>query len=477
MVDDIRKSIADKVEKALVHTYERKTKAGQTVTVQEHRDKRQDAKQSQPSMKAPKMPESQKMGRGPRQSSSPDSSLRSPSAPPVNSAKMPSPSAGVKRVATSASPLGQDTQRKVFSSNRSQSKPVPASLGANVRNNTRSVDSKYSLNDNEAIKPTSKDIIPQSEMDMAHVLSMSPEVKDHNEVLAKLIANMPHLSTPGLSPREAKVPLQKVSSEEEMLKQARDNHDEFHDTLWKCAPDWDDDYKGAFVDRMDKAGADFIKGQVITNLKKAESLHEKIHGRGKKLEKITDALRSTIFCKDGEEIGKTRDLLHKNFKVVEEDDQYHNPKGNMGYVGYHALVQMPSGHVAEVQIHLPDVFIAKDGPGHKLYEQVRSTQAKTPEEWQQKLQLTKESIKIYANSIRSFVDTAKSLWAGAINWLGYTRRVEKSGHWHVTDKDRYWVNDATPGVKDGEHAGKRESTRKLDKNFDIAHKHMSSVID
>lgn len=46
-------------------------------------------------------------------------------------------------------------------------------------------------------------------------------------------------------------------------------------------------------------------------------------------------------------------------------------------------LRMPNGHIVEVQLHVNKIMDVKNGVGHKLYEQIRSIEARAVAEGRQ----------------------------------------------------------------------------------------------
>jgi hypothetical protein len=79
------------------------------------------------------------------------------------------------------------------------------------------------------------------------------------------------------------------------------------------------------------------------------------------------------------------------------------------YQGYRDLklsLKSPSGAIAELQIHVNDILIAKNGPGHALYESTRELMPKverkeaSPEEEAEYKALTRQSERLYTSAWR-----------------------------------------------------------------------------
>ncbi|MEO6950362.1 MAG: DUF4157 domain-containing protein, partial [Polyangia bacterium] len=106
----------------------------------------------------------------------------------------------------------------------------------------------------------------------------------------------------------------------------------------------------------------------------------KLKGRARALEKIAsdyggdasrlvDLSRSTIVCEREEQVYQALHELESRYKVLRIKDRIATPVGGYRDILVNLEVE---GHVVEVQLHLEAVLEAKNGAGHKLYEEVRS---------------------------------------------------------------------------------------------------------
>ena len=141
---------------------------------------------------------------------------------------------------------------------------------------------------------------------------------------------------------------------------------------------------------------------------------------------ILDLLRTTIVVENESQIQPTIDLLTKKFGRVEDGiKQLHRIKDRFteplnGYRDILTNVKLPNGLVAEIQINVPTMILAKN-TGHVVYAMSRALPEGNPE----RTRLEKLSGKFYEEAYR-FSQNAKSpLIAGSAreNVSGGTRNV------------------------------------------------------
>jgi hypothetical protein len=117
--------------------------------------------------------------------------------------------------------------------------------------------------------------------------------------------------------------------------------------------------------------------------------------------RITDLARSSIVCDNPQQIQEALGALQSKFSVVRMKDRFQAPVN--GYRDMLINLEMPNGHIVEVQLHLRGVLDVKNGTGHQLYEQTRSIRAKakaenrplTAEEAQQIQALERQQKQLY----------------------------------------------------------------------------------
>jgi hypothetical protein len=111
---------------------------------------------------------------------------------------------------------------------------------------------------------------------------------------------------------------------------------------------------------------------------------EKLKGRARAEEKIgsdyqgenariTDLARSSIEFDHPRQIEAAVQRIRERAEVVRIKDRFKNPVE--GYRDVMMNVRMPHGHVVEIQLHLKAILEVKNGPGHALYEQIRTIKA------------------------------------------------------------------------------------------------------
>ena len=117
--------------------------------------------------------------------------------------------------------------------------------------------------------------------------------------------------------------------------------------------------------------------------------------------RITDLARSTIEFENPTQLRQAMERLRGSTEIVRVKDRFENPVD--GYRDVMMNVRMSNGHIVEVQLHLRAILEVKNGPGHALYEQVRSIDARaqtegrplTPDETSRRAQLVEEMTGLY----------------------------------------------------------------------------------
>jgi hypothetical protein len=98
--------------------------------------------------------------------------------------------------------------------------------------------------------------------------------------------------------------------------------------------------------------------------------------------KLGDAVRASVAVDSMDQIHDVMDKLRKSgLKLARRPtDRFEKPNSDTHYRDLLMNVEYPNGHIGELQIHLKPVLQAKNGPGHKLYEQTRKIEAKAKSE-------------------------------------------------------------------------------------------------
>ena len=130
-------------------------------------------------------------------------------------------------------------------------------------------------------------------------------------------------------------------------------------------------------------------------------------------------LRSTIIVDNSTEAQKVLDAIVSMFELTRkpknragateltvrgEQIAPENPAKYGGYTDVLAKVRMPNGVIAEIQINVPEMLSAKDGPGHKLYEAYRDA----PKESQLGQEILAEMLGYYAAAADAFARRAST---------------------------------------------------------------------
>ena len=89
--------------------------------------------------------------------------------------------------------------------------------------------------------------------------------------------------------------------------------------------------------------------------------------------RITDLARSSIIFENPQQVYQALEVLQNKFDLVRIKDRFQNPAN--GYRDILLNLEMPNGHVVEMQLHLRSILEVKNGIGHELYERVRSIKA------------------------------------------------------------------------------------------------------
>lgn len=88
---------------------------------------------------------------------------------------------------------------------------------------------------------------------------------------------------------------------------------------------------------------------------------------------LVDIARASIVCKTADEVMEAWGFVNEEFNVVRVKNRFANPSS--GYRDLMLNVELSSGHIAELQLHLKAIIDVKNGAGHKLYERVRVLEA------------------------------------------------------------------------------------------------------
>jgi hypothetical protein len=117
---------------------------------------------------------------------------------------------------------------------------------------------------------------------------------------------------------------------------------------------------------------------IIGGLKGEKRATEKVENKyGGDWTKLTDVMRATVAVDNKADIKGAVDALRKEMAdhgwtmANKPDNRIENPT-SAGYRDLNLLFKSSTGHVAEVQVNTKAMMRAKQGDGHKLYEEYRS---------------------------------------------------------------------------------------------------------
>lgn len=171
---------------------------------------------------------------------------------------------------------------------------------------------------------------------------------------------------------------------------------------------------GAKVVRADKEGGGEVDYDqpgpiiVIGPMKKRERAEEKVKSDyGGDWSRVGDLVRASVAVDSFDDIESTLDKLRASgLKLARKPkDRFAHPTES-GYRDLMLNVVYPNGHVGELQMHLKPILKVKS-EGHKLYEGVRSIEAKAKAEHRDKL--TDEEM----HTVEEANKKAKELYEGA----------------------------------------------------------------
>lgn len=116
---------------------------------------------------------------------------------------------------------------------------------------------------------------------------------------------------------------------------------------------------------------------IIAGLKGEKRASEKVNGKyGGDWSRLTDVIRATVAVGSKSEIPGAVDAVRKEmadhgWHIAEKpDNRIENPTPG-GYRDLNLLFRSSTGHLAEIQINTKAMIRAKEGDGHKLYEEYR----------------------------------------------------------------------------------------------------------
>lgn len=111
---------------------------------------------------------------------------------------------------------------------------------------------------------------------------------------------------------------------------------------------------------------------IIPNIKSVRRSQQKIATELQgETDKITDIARGSIVATSIPALIQAYELLVKEVTIVSVKNRFKNPTPS-GYRDLNVLVRLPHSQIiTEVQLHLSDISIIKNGPEHDLYENIQ----------------------------------------------------------------------------------------------------------
>lgn len=151
----------------------------------------------------------------------------------------------------------------------------------------------------------------------------------------------------------------------------------------KLAEDAKAEYDQKIIDIARRTNA---QGQLIAPIKGAKRSAEKMWDdamegvRAMDPADVKDLLRSTIVVRRYADAKAVLDEIGKEFEVVRVKDNTTPERRAVlgGYADYNLNVRLPNGTMAEIQINVPAMLVAKENQGHKLFEAARSLPKSNP---------------------------------------------------------------------------------------------------
>lgn len=129
--------------------------------------------------------------------------------------------------------------------------------------------------------------------------------------------------------------------------------------------------------------------------------------------RITDLARATIVSDDIGSLVSTFELLEKQARVVQVKNRFKKPTAS-GYRDLNILLELPNSKViAEVQLHLAEIAEVKNGPEHKIYEEIQLVERRaiaedrsiTELELAHINKLRNESVSLYQDAWQPYITT------------------------------------------------------------------------
>ncbi|MFN3201564.1 MAG: RelA/SpoT domain-containing protein [Bradymonadia bacterium] len=157
----------------------------------------------------------------------------------------------------------------------------------------------------------------------------------------------------------------------------------------------------------DIAGATGGEAKIPPNLKGRPRAEEKLAADyGGDVSRLTDLARTSIIYENIQDVYRGLEQIQGQFEITKLKDRFSNPT-DQGYRDILLNVRMSNGHVVEIQLHMRQIIEVKGGVGHKIYEEIRTIQARavaerralTPDELARIEQLNAQSRAAYDSAL------------------------------------------------------------------------------
>lgn len=151
------------------------------------------------------------------------------------------------------------------------------------------------------------------------------------------------------------------------LKQTSNDLDELYQQAAEAQPD---------LDRVTQKVASQLGGEALIpeTLKARERAMEKIAADyGGEVSRITDLARSSVIFETEKQVLEALDILQHDMNVIRIKNRFQNPVN--GYRDVLLNIQMPNGHIVEMQLHLRSILDVKYKFGDQLYQEIRTIEA------------------------------------------------------------------------------------------------------
>ncbi|MFN3201566.1 MAG: hypothetical protein ACE366_24400 [Bradymonadia bacterium] len=193
----------------------------------------------------------------------------------------------------------------------------------------------------------------------------------------------------------------------------------------------------------DIAGATGGEAKIPPNLKGRPRAEEKLAADyGGDVSRLTDLARTSIIYESLDDVYRGLEQIQGRFEVTKLKDRFANPT-DQGYRDILLNVRMSNGHVVEIQLHMKQIIEVKSGAGHKLYEDIRTIEAKakaenrplTPEELARIEDLNAQSRAVYDDAMSGGTSGTKSA-------EGADAEAQPGGPQRATDLDELYEQAA-----------------------------------